>query len=71
MTDPITNIEDNILWQDTGRQALMIFRGARSDGASMIEAAAIVAAFYEGMFRSFKQDEPTEQEQEDDDDDDV
>ena len=44
MTDPITNIEDNILWQDTGRQALMIFRGARSDGASMIEAAGCQSA---------------------------
>jgi len=57
MTDPLKDIEDRKTWMDFGRQAYLIYLGAREEGANLREAFIIVAAFYMGMFKGAKEDE--------------
>lgn len=53
MDNPITAIEDRKTWMDFGRQALLIFRGAKEEDATDTEAMLMVTAFYAGMFKGF------------------
>lgn len=57
MDDPITSIEDKKAWTDFGRQAYLIYTGAKDEGADSIEALSMVSAFYEGMFKGSKSKE--------------
>lgn len=50
MNNPLVEVEDKKAWHDFGRQAHMIYEGAREDGANHVRATQLVAAFFAGMF---------------------
>ena len=64
MTDPLSQIEDRKTWMDFGRQALLLYRGAKDEGASDHEAMLMVTAFYAGMFKGSRDDDSTGTERE-------
>lgn len=47
--NPINELEDEKFWFDTGKQAYLIYTGAMEAGADGLEAAIIIAAYYQGM----------------------
>lgn len=63
MSNPLAEIEDRKAWQDFGRQAHMVYQGARQDGASHARATQLVAAFFAGMFEGVQRlNQPQEDE---------
>lgn len=55
--NPLVDIEDKKAWTDFGRQAYLLFKGATDEGASVVEAISLVSAFYEGIFRSIREED--------------
>ncbi len=51
----ITNIEDEKGQRDLGVFCLRVYRGAIEEGATPLEALAIVSAFVEGTVRSTRE----------------
>lgn len=50
--DPLKKIEDERAWTDFGRQAALLYKGAREEGLDQAEALLVVTAFIRGMFSS-------------------
>ena len=64
--NPINRIEQEIATTDTGRSSYLMYKGAREEGASVIEAIAVVSAYWEGMFRAIHSDTGTKKEEDTD-----
>lgn len=50
MNNPLVEVEDRKAWTDFGRQAYMVYLGAREEGASDQGAQKMVMNFFAGMF---------------------
>lgn len=48
--NPINDIEDIKALMDMGKMGYYIYRGALDEGASIIEAYRVTAAYFRGMF---------------------
>lgn len=57
MTDPVNDIEEQQAWISFGRQAALLYMGAKSEGLGRKEALQVVTAFVRGMFAAQKEEE--------------
>jgi hypothetical protein len=57
VTDPLTEIENEKAQVDLGTTAHRIYRGARQDGASRLDALVVAAAFFYALARASTEDE--------------
>lgn len=62
MNDPIKDIEDKKGNEDMGKLAVQVFRGAREEADTFLDAFWAVAAYYCGMFRSAQNPDPDEEQ---------
>lgn len=63
MNNPLVEVEDRKTWTDMGKQAYLVYKGAREAGASIREAKMIVREFHAGIIHG-----ATHNEQEKNDD---
>lgn len=61
MTDPMTDIEDKQGNIDMGKLAIRVYQGAQEESASRHEAFMATVAFFIGMWRGNRIDEPTDE----------
>lgn len=57
-TNPLTQLEDKKAWTDMGKCAWYAFSGARSEGASTLEAYISTAALFRGILDAKKDTDP-------------
>jgi hypothetical protein len=49
MNNPLENIENRKAQQDLGVFAFRVYEGARGEGASLLEAFIVTAAYFKGL----------------------
>lgn len=65
--NPLDVIENESFWKDTGKQGLLIYRGAVEAGATSLEAATVLRGFYAGMFKGVLDNKEEDDEEKVDD----